>query len=138
MDDSVRVSVVRQSKLFAVLLSRMRQKQQFSAFDSIQLYLSELLCIYLQPMKHAEGAETYASFAAACGCDNLLSLLSSQFSEKEPALSEEKEYALNLTGALSAALASTVNQQALSASPTALATLLSLLKRRNLVRQGCL
>ena len=36
---------------------------------------SGTMCIYLQPTEHEEGAKIHASFAAARGCDKLLSLV---------------------------------------------------------------
>lgn len=131
------IGVVGQCKFFKVLLSLMRRKQEYSAhFDEIQLYLSEIMCIYLQPMD--EDISIYRQFAAVRGCDKLLSLLNASYSSRDPTLSEEKEYVCNVMDALSAALASTVNQDQFQQSPTAMAMLLSLIKRRNFLKFGLL
>lgn len=131
------VDIVGQTTFFKILLRFMRRKQEFSVqFDEIQLYLSEILCIYLQPMD--EDIRIYQQFASVRGCDKVLSLLNGGYSTKDPTLSEEKEYVCNLMDALCAALASTVNQDQFLESPTAMTTLLSLIKRRNFLKFGCL
>jgi len=127
------IDIVGQCKFFKILLHFMRKKQELSVqFDEIQLYLSELLCIYLQPMD--DDVSIYQQFSATKGCDKVLSLLESGYSTKDPTLSEEKEYVCNLLDALTAALASTANQDQFHQSPTAMTTLLSLIKSRRFVK----
>eukprot|EP00484_Ammonia_sp_Unknown_P019967 CAMPEP_0197027484 /NCGR_PEP_ID=MMETSP1384-20130603/7376_1 /TAXON_ID=29189 /ORGANISM="Ammonia sp." /LENGTH=592 /DNA_ID=CAMNT_0042456335 /DNA_START=20 /DNA_END=1798 /DNA_ORIENTATION=+ len=138
------VEVVKQCKLFKILLNMMRKKQQFaSTVDEIQLYLSELLCIYLQPLDHDDDeiSVIYKQFAEVRGCEKLVDLLQSKYMkiEEERVLSsEEKEYVSNLMDALSSALASTLNQDKFYESNSALKKLLSLIKEKNFLKQGCL
>merc|ERR1712130_505521 len=109
----------------------MRKKQEYGkSFDEIQLYLSELLCIYLQPLS----LNIYQRFAAIKGCDKILDLLQSKYLKNDPVLSEEKEYVSNLLDAMSASLASTINQNKLNESPSAIKLLLMLIKQKNFLK----
>ena len=131
------IEVVKQCKLFKILLSTMRKKQKFGKqFDEIQLYLSELLCIYLQPMD--DDISIYQRFAAIRGCAKILDLLNMKYMKDDPVLSEEKEYVSNLMDALSSALASTVNQDKFNESDDAMKLLINLVKQKNYLKQGCL
>eukprot|EP01084_Bolivina_argentea_P058511 106843_1 len=132
------IAIVKQCKLFKILLNMMRKKQELGkTFDEIQLYLSELLCIYLQPMDD-EDVFIYKRFAEIKGCDKILDLVKSKYSNQDPIVSEEKEYVSNVLDALSSALASTVNQDKFYESPSAMNVLLGLIKQGHFVKQGCI
>ena len=134
--------IIKQCKLFKVLLNGMRKKQEYGIkFDEIQLYMSEILCIYLQPMDdddNEEGMAVYDSFASIKGVDKILDLLQSKYLKKDPTLSEEGEYVSNLMDSLCAALASTVNQNKFHESPSAFNILLTLIKSKRYTKMGCL
>eukprot|EP01084_Bolivina_argentea_P153922 268360_1 len=128
------VDIVKQCKLFRMLLNGMRKERK--KFDEIQLYLSELLCIYLQPMD--DDMTIYEEFAKIKGCDKILDLLQYKYQCFDPILSEEKEYVCNLCDALSSSLASTVNQNKFNQSPNSMKILIILIKQKNYLKQGCL
>merc|ERR1712228_72808 len=129
--------IVKQCKLFKILLNGMRKKQEYGIkFDEIQLYMSEILCIYLQV--DDDDLTVYERFASIKGCDKILDLLQNGYCKKDPTLSEEGEYVANLMDSLCAALASTANQNKFNESPSAFKILLALIKEKNYTRMGCL
>ena len=135
IDSDFCIEIIKQCKLFKILLNGMRKKQEFGKkFDEIQLYLSELLCIYLQPMDDV----IYQRFAEIKGCDKVLDLLNNKYLKHDPTLSEEKEYVSNLINALSTSLASITNQNKFNSSPSAMKILLNLIKQKNYLKMGCI
>ena len=132
------VDIIKQCKLFKILLNTMHKKQKFAkTFDEIQLYLSELLCIYLQPMDDDDNI-IYKRFAEIRGCVKILDLLQSKYMKYDPTLSEEKEYVSNLMDSLSLCLASTLNQDKFCESQQCMKILMNLIKSKNFLKQGCI
>ena len=136
IDGTFRIEMVKQCKLFKILLNMIRQRQEYGKeFSELTLYCSELICILLQAM---DNSIIYPRFVEIKGNDKILHLLKSKYCSKDARLSEEKEFVSNLLDALSFSLVSVVNQNQFCQSPVAMKNLLELIRSKLYVKQGAL